>query len=130
MLEHEGVRRTAKEARRAGCLWPRGRWSVMLDSSNSRPSSPESGKGGKLKSLRANGSSGRLHLRKPMSLPNMMSFGYNRRGSKETNSVTLGLPKESIYPPSFTRDDLKPKGIDKLVIHPDSRVSSAPRKRF
>ena len=50
----------------------------------------------------------------------------SRRGSpKDGNPPALGLPPESVFPATFTRADLKPKGVDRLVIHPDNRVTRA-----
>ena len=45
------------------------------------------------------------------------------RRSSEPKAPSFGLPKDSVFPATYTRADLKPKGVDRLVIHPDNRVT-------
>ena len=49
-----------------------------------------------------------------------------RRKSPQEEAPALGLPPEAVFPATFTRADLKPKGVDRLVIHPDNRVTRVP----
>ena len=56
----------------------------------------------------------------PTSPARRLSTSFLRRPTKDED-MPYGIPNDAILPNTFTRADLKPRGINRIVIHPDNR---------